>query len=291
MNAPTHPLIHGHPPDWADTWGQDEHGPWVGFTIDEVTQRMRWIPPGKFLMGSPSTEEGRNDREGPRHEVTISQGYWLFNTPCTQALWQVVMGENPSHFKGPLRPVEQVSWEDVQSFLEKINERIVGLDLVLPTEAQWEYACRAGTVTTTYAGNLEILGENNAPLLDAIAWYGGNSGHEYNLDTIVNSSEWLNKQYPHVNAGTRKVAQKQANPWGLYDMLGNVLEWCQDGMRKYSENSEIDPVGPINRVASRTVHGGSWIDYARVLRASYRRAFESDEHYYSIGFRAARVQT
>src|SRR5512143_4332357 len=107
-------------------------------------------------MGSPETEPGRWNDEGPQHKVTISKGFWLFDTACTQALWQAVMGNNPSRFTSPDRPVEQVSWNDVQDFLARINERIPGLALDLPTEAQWEYACRAGTDTATYAGGLKI---------------------------------------------------------------------------------------------------------------------------------------
>ena len=112
-----------------------------------ATQRLRWIPPGSFLMGSPATEAGRYDVEGPQHDVTIAQGFWLFDTPCTQALWQAVMGDNPSYFKRPDRPVEQVSWDDVQDFLAHSTGSCRGSNLTLPTEAQWEYACRAGTDT------------------------------------------------------------------------------------------------------------------------------------------------
>src|SRR5687768_14549979 len=104
---------------------------------------LRWITPGRFRMGSPVSEAGRYDDEGPQHEVRISRGFWLFDTACTQALWEAVMGDNPGRFKSPERPVERVSWEEVQEFLQRIEERIPGLGLGLPTEAQWEYACRA----------------------------------------------------------------------------------------------------------------------------------------------------
>ena len=106
-----HPLANGCPPDWASGWGQDRYGVFVEFTLLEVTQRLRWIPPGQFQMGSPESEPGRYDGEGPRHQVTLTQGFWLFDTPCPQALWEAVMGENPSQFKSPTRPVEQVSCE------------------------------------------------------------------------------------------------------------------------------------------------------------------------------------
>ncbi len=108
----------GQPPAWAQTWGYDDYGAWVTLHINGVDQRMRWIPPGQFLMGSPPGEEGRDDDEGPQHTVQLTQGFWLFDTPCTQALWQAVMGDNPSCFEGAQRPVEQVSWEDCQRFCE-----------------------------------------------------------------------------------------------------------------------------------------------------------------------------
>ncbi|MEO5372602.1 MAG: formylglycine-generating enzyme family protein, partial [Magnetococcus sp. DMHC-1] len=191
-------------------------------TFQGVTQRLRRIPPGRFLMGSPEDEPGRFPDEGPQHEVTIAKGFWLFDTPCTQALWQAVMGENPSRFKSPDRPVEQVSFEDVQKFLEQINRKVPGLDLILPSEAWWEYACRAGTTTALCTGGIEILGERNAPALNLIAWYGGNSGQGFELAEGEDSRMWPEKQYPHTKAGSRPVKLKEPNPWGLYDMLGNV---------------------------------------------------------------------
>ena len=191
----THPLQRGIPPTWASEWGEDRlHGPWCAFEVGDVVQRLRWIPPGVFWMGSPEDEEGRFSSEGPRHLESIDSGFWIFDTPCTQALWEAVMGENPSQFKVADRPVESVSWEQCQEFLTALNSRLDGLQLSLPSEAQWEYACRAGTETARYSENL-----------DAIAWYAENSGHE-----------------------THPVAGKEANSWGLYDMLGNVWEWCAD---------------------------------------------------------------
>ena len=171
-----HPLAKGHPPDWASGWGQDRYGVFVTLTVGDATQRMRWIPPGTFRMGSPEDEPGRWADEGPRHTVTLTHGFWLFDTPCTQQLWDTVMWHNRSRFRSPDRPVETTSWDDAQDFLERLNGRIPGLSLTLPTEAQWEYACRAGTEMALYSGAIAIEGENNAPALDAIAWYGGNSG-------------------------------------------------------------------------------------------------------------------
>jgi len=136
-------------------------------------------------MGSPPDKPGRYDHEGPQHTVTLGQGFWLFDTPCTQTLWEAVMDGNPSRFQSRERSVEQVSWEDVQGFLQRINERIRGLDLMLPSEAQWEHACRADTKTALYSGPIEILGENNVLALDPIAWYGGNSSVGFELEEGV----------------------------------------------------------------------------------------------------------
>jgi formylglycine-generating enzyme required for sulfatase activity len=282
-------------PDWASAIGRDHYGLWTEIEIEasgghKIAQRLRWIPPGRFLMGSPPKESGRYDNEGPQHQVALSQGYWLFDTPVTQALWEEVMRKNPSEFKSPKRPVEMVSWHDSQEFMERINDRITGLNLVLPSEVQWEYACRAGTQTATYAGDLEILGESNAPLLDDIAWYGGNSGVNFDLKEGEDSTGWPEKQYPHTLAGTREVALKKANPWGLYDMLGNVWEWCLDGEREYKEENQIDPLGAMEDGVERVLRGGSWYGVARLARSASRGAYDPGGRVDSIGFRCARVQ-
>lgn len=204
-------------------------------------------------MGSPEEEEGRYDDEGPRHEVRISRGYWLFDTPSTQALWQAVMGTNPSEFQGAERPVENVSWEDCQGFIEALDARLPGLELRLPTEAQWEYACRAGMETTRYAENL-----------DAIAWYAENSGSE-----------------------THAVGQLQPNAWGLYDMLGNIEEWCYGGGRNYTAEIQVDPVEPTETDANRIIRGGGWFSPARVVRAAYRYWHHPGLALGVLGFRCA----
>ena len=292
IDAKRHPLSNGKPPEWASGWGEDEQGVWVEFTLGDVIQRMRWIPPGRFIMGSPPKEPGRFDNEGPQHEITLTRGYWFFDTPCTQALWQVVMGDNPSRFQSPDRPVESVSWDDCQSFLHKINSRLDNLDLSLPTEAQWEYACRAGTHSATYAGEIKLLGDANAPALDPIAWYGGNSGIGFELDNGENASRWLsNRQYDDDPSGTHSVKVKKANPWELYDMLGNVWEWCLDGDLDYMEVSVVDPEGSTKAGAGRVVRGGSWYGKARFVRCACRYRFHPVRRNYSIGFRPARVQS
>ncbi len=199
----------GVAPAWADRWGTDDFGPWVDLRVERAKQRLRWIPPGKFWMGSPEEEEGRYPDEGPRHEETIASGFWMFDTPCTQALWEAVMGENRSRFKGPDRPVDRVSWDQCQAFLEQLNERCEGLDLKLPSEAQWEYACRAGTDTPRYR-------ENDAPILDAIAWYGGNSGIDFELRNGRDASKWPEKQFEFEKAGRPIRSARKRATTGAY---------------------------------------------------------------------------
>lgn len=284
-----HPLAAGQAPFWATAWGHDRWGPWVEFSVREASQRMRWIPPGRFLMGSPPNEPGRWDDEGPPHEVLITRGFWLFETPCTQALWQAVMESNPSLFLDPNRPVESVSWSDCQQFLTNVNALVRGLKLSLPTEAQWEYACRATTTTATYAGEIKIVGTKNAPVLDPIAWYGGNSGVGFDFEIFSDSTGWEEKQYSHQRAGTRVVGSKLPNRWGLNDMLGNVWEWCHDWHGEYSGQLERDPVGPESGLR-RVVRGGGWNSVARDVRSANRYWSDPGGRGDVLGFRCARVQ-
>ena len=254
------------PEPWAVEWGEDRHGIFQSFAVAGVVQRMRWIPPGKFLMGSPLGEVGRYDDE-VQHEVELTQGYWMADTPCTQALWEVVMGENPSRFIEPKRPVERVSWEDCKVFLERLNVRIDGLGARLPTEAEWENACRGGTKMAAWLGDLEGDRELiKAPILDAIAWYHGSAVGELG-----------------------GVGLKQVNPCGLHDMLGNVYEWCQDGYAKYDLAAIVDPTGP-EWGAGRVMRGGSSDSFVRLVRATGRRARPPSSHDDDVGFRLVRGQ-
>jgi hypothetical protein len=203
---------------------------------------MVWCPPGTFLMGSPAAEEEHVYNETQRR-VTLLQGFWLAKTECTQAQWKAVMGTSPSHFEGTRLPVELVSWEDSMAWCGKMNasahELPTGWTWTLPTEAQWEYACRAET-TGPYAGTS----------LDALGWYSDNSG-----------------------SSTHAVATKKPNPWGLYDMHGNVWEWCSDWYYKDSFR--------VNR-------GGSWWDSnARYCRSAYRGRGSPDNRLDYLGFRPA----
>ncbi len=252
----SHPLATGCPPAWASSWGQDRRGVFAGFVVRGIEYRMRWIADGRFLMGSPEDEAGRIPHEGPQHLVTITRGFWLGEAPVTQALWETVLADNPSHFKGPELPVERVSWGDCQRLCEQLEGLIPGLGVRLPSDAEWEYACRAGTTAATYAGDVAGLG--------AIAWWSGNSERQ-----------------------THPVRQKQPNAWGLHDMLGNVWEWCNDSTRTYSSEPAVDPIGAVQG-GHRIYRGGSWDDDARCVRAAYRNADPPGRRYRVLGFRLAR---
>ena len=180
-----------------------------------------YIPPGNFMMGSPLDEPGRDDDE-IRHRVTLTRGFYLQTTEVTQGQWRAVMGFNPSNFKscGDDCPVETVTWQHVQAFIQGLNRREGGSRYRLPTEAEWEYACRAGSNTAIYTGHLRILGKRNAPALNAIAWYGGNSCID--CPGGRHCSDWKEKRYSCSKYGPHPMGRKGPNALGLYDMLGNV---------------------------------------------------------------------
>ena len=263
--------------------------PSENFVIESIGARMIWVEPGTFLMGSPESETGRYSEE-TQHSVTLTKGYWLGQTEVTQAQWATVMGTIPIYFSGSGQfPVEQVSWEDCQKFCRRLteSERQAGrlsdsMRYTLPTEAQWEYACRAGTTGMSWLGDYDILGLYNAPALGQIAWYGGNSAFKF--DGGWDSSEWPEKEINHSRAGTQVVAGKPANPWGFHDMLGNVWEWCSDGYGDYPNGAVTDPVGPSLGLL-RVRRGGSWYDVAVYCRSAARgRITQTGRHGY-IGFR------
>ena len=218
---------------------------------------VRWVPSGRFTMGSPSSEPDRSSDE-LQHEAVLTRGFFLAETECTQGQWEAVMGGNPSHFKGSERPVEQVSWGEAVEYCRKLTDKQrtegilpEGWEWRLPTEAEWEYAARAGTTGARY-------GE-----LDTIAWHGGNSGSE-----------------------THRVSQKAANAWGLYDMMGNVWEWCSDWSGDYPTGSVTDPTGP-NSGSLRVSRGGSWSDGARGARSAGRNGGGPGDRSHRLGFRPA----
>ena len=221
-------------------------------TVNGVEFAFRWCPEGTFMMGSPSGEDGRYGDE-KQHQVTLTKGFWMLETEVTQKQWKAIMGSNPSHFKGDNLPVENVSWNDCQEFCKKCA--LLGMPVQLPTEAQWEYACRAGS-TGPYAGNL-----------DEMAWFEDNSGRK-----------------------THPVGTKKPNAWGLYDMHGNVWEWCADWYDgDYPSGSVTDPIGPSNG-SDRVVRGGSWCYYARRCRSAYRGYRAPGGRDDDLGFRVLRGQ-
>jgi formylglycine-generating enzyme required for sulfatase activity len=213
------------------------------------------IPAGTFKMGS---DTGDSD-EKPVHEVRLSKAFYLGKHEVTQGQWQAVMGSNPSYFKGEATlPVEQVSWEDVQEFLRKLNAKEGGTKYRLPTEAEWEYAARAGSTTAYSFGNDERQ-------LGDYAWYFANSGSK-----------------------THPVGQKKPNAWGLYDMHGNVWEWVQDWYGPYSAGSAVDPAGPSSG-SRRVFRGGSWIFDARLCRSAYRYRVTPGSRIHYLGVRLLRT--
>jgi formylglycine-generating enzyme required for sulfatase activity len=264
-------------PVWASATGSDAIGPWAEITVNHVVQRLRWIKPGRFLMGSPPDEAERLGNEGPQHQVTIRQGLWLADTACTQALWQAVMGDNPSHFNelrdgGPLHPVESVSWHMVQAFLEKLTNQLPACRVTLPTEAEWEYACRAdSTEAFSFGQNI------NADQVNYDGNYPYNSGRK---------GQFRRRTLP--------VGALPANAWGLYEMHGNVWEWCADPWREYKGTALDDPglvaaldmhAGDLG--AARALRGGSWFGSARRARSAYRLHYRPDGQVSLTGFRFA----
>ncbi|HBM85866.1 MAG TPA: formylglycine-generating enzyme family protein [Opitutae bacterium] len=221
------------------------------------TLKLKWIAADVFEMGSPTWESGRGSDER-RHLVTLTEGYWLGETEVTQAQWQAVMGSNPSYFKGSSLPVDKVNWHDAMKFCRKLTEseraasRLPeGMVYTLPTEAQWEYACRAG-VMGAYAGSLKDMG-----------WYSANS-----------------------DGKTHAVGQKLANAWGFYDMHGNVFEWVNDWVASYGTIPVTDPLGPDSG-SYRAARGGSWSNSASYCRSALRARATPGSSGDILGFRVS----
>jgi formylglycine-generating enzyme required for sulfatase activity len=259
-------------PEWASAWGEDEFGLFAEFEYKGVAQRMRWIAPGRFMMGSPEDEPERSSEE-LLHEVELTSGFWLADTACAQDLWMAVMGENPSHFQERepgenSRPVENVSWDDCQEFLRRLNAEVPGLELRLSTEAEWEYACRAGT-RTPFSFGANITPEQ-VNYHGEFPYAGGKKG------------EFRGKTVP--------VKSLPANPWGLFEMHGNVDEWCLDEYAPYQPGLAVDPVGKAGgeKQPGRVVRGGSWYGYARFARSAFRYWWLPADRDGFLGFRVAR---
>ena len=217
-----------------------------------VKLQLVLIPTGRFSMGSPADEPERDEDE-TQHEVTFTRPFYLGRYAVTQEQYERITGINPSYFKGAKNPVEQVSWDDTQMFCRKVGG-VTGQLLRLPTEAEWEYACRAGTTTAYYAGHAESD-------LDRVAWYIANSKSQ-----------------------THPVGQKRASAWGLYDMHGNVWEWCQDWYAPYRALPAADPQGPAEGQV-RVVRGGAYYRAAKLCRAAHRGKSAMSYRYGGTGFR------
>ena len=223
-------------------------------TVNGVTFKMVKIEGGTFMMGAPSSDAEAYSNEMPQHCVTLSE-YYIAETEVTQALWKAVMGSNPSHFQYPDRPVEEISWNDCKTFIEKLNQ-LTDKQFRLPTEAEWEYAARGGGNSHGY----KFSGSDN---VDDVAWYTDNCGGE-----------------------THAVKTKAANELGLYDMTGNVLEWCSDWMAAYTADTVTNPQGPAAGF-KRVLRGGSLYNDARRLRVTRRSEYNPTFTDYSVGFRLA----
>jgi formylglycine-generating enzyme required for sulfatase activity len=268
------PLPPVFPHAWAAAYGEDRHGLWQAFEVAGVRQVLRWVPPGRFLMGSPPDEPKRWGNE-TQHAVVLTEGFWLADTACTQALWMAVMdGANPSDFKDDTdNPVETVSWNDVANdFLPRLNTQVPGLAALLPTEAQWEYACRGDAA-------------RNTPF-----WFGG-----------LIASDQVNFDGTEPMPGGPKSAYRQhtvpvkalpCNGWGLHQMHGNVWEWCADWYAAYTEGEVENPAGPSkapSETAGRVQRGGSWFNFARFCRSAQRDIDVPGKRSHFIGFRLARA--
>ena len=228
--------------------------------IAKILTFIKMVPVegGTFTMGSTAEQGSDYYRdEKPTHQVTVSS-FSIGQTEVTQELWEAVMGSNPSNFKGAKRPVEGVSWNDCQAFITKLNQ-LTGKKFRLPTEAEWEYAARGGKNSKGY----KYAGSNT---IDEVAWYTSNPGAQYG-----DANFWI------LSDNTHDVATKKPNELGLYDMSGNVWEWCQDRFGKYSSSSQTNPTGPSSG-SRRVLRGGGWGDDARDGRVSNRSNFYSPDY-------------
>ena len=223
--------------------------------IQNLINNMVYVQGGTFIMGATSEQGSDADSdENPIHQVTLSS-FSIGRYEVTQEEWQAVMGSNPSNFKGVKRPVDNVSWNDCQEFIRKLNA-MTGRRFRLPTEAEWEYAARGGNRSQGY----KYSGSNN---LNSVAWYADNSGNT-----------------------THDVGLKSPNELGIYDMSGNVWEWCSDWYGNYSSSSQTNPTGSYSG-SIRVSRGGSWYSDARYCRVSTRSNFTPDRRYISLGLRLA----
>jgi formylglycine-generating enzyme required for sulfatase activity len=251
---------------------------------NSIGMRLKLIAAGTFMMGSPPSEPDRRDDE-TQHRVRISKPFYLGVYEVTQGQYEKLMGANPSNFKGDNNPVEQVSWEDAALFCRELSarpeEQAAGRVYRLPTEAEWEYACRAGTTTAYSFGS-------NLTQLEGYAWFGDNSGKmRINSEEIwrTDNANW-GKRLSDNSCQHHVVGSKRPNAWGLYDMHGNVWEWCQDWYGDYPSGSTADPTGAASG-SRRVDRGGSWSRAAGDCRSAYRGRSSPSFRLYDFGFRVA----
>jgi formylglycine-generating enzyme required for sulfatase activity len=230
--------------------------------IPSINYRMVYISPGTFIMGSPPSEKGRYDDE-MQHRVTLTKGFFMGVTEVTIEQWKKVMGYSPSQSEvtGKTHPVEMVSWNECQAFIMKVNKLEKSRRYRLPTEAEWEYACRADSGLAFSNGGIVQAGCGLEPSLDRIGWYCGNT-----------------------TENTQPVAKKEPNAWGLYDMHGNAWEWCQDWYAAYPPGHIKDPKGPVTGV-SRVFRSGGWGLSARSCRSAFRDKYAPDLKCRFLGLR------
>ncbi|MDM8551883.1 formylglycine-generating enzyme family protein [Desulfobacterales bacterium HSG2] len=236
------------------------------FLTNTVGMKFVYIPPGSFMMGSPRDEAGRYVDREKQHQVKLTRGFYMQVTEVTQGQWEAVMKKNPSYFKncGKDCPVEQVSWNDVQRFVWRLNHRERLHTYSIPTEAEWEYACRAGTVTRF------------------------NWGDEADCSKANYGVAFIRNECKEINPGrTVKVGSFPPNAWGLYDMHGNVGEWCLDRFDNYPSKEVTDPAGGYATV-DRVYRGGSWSVISRYCRSANRDADSPNAKLGDVGFRLVR---
>ncbi len=247
-------------PSWALHSGRDAHGPWAELVIASAVQRFRFVPSGTFTMGSPATEPGRQADE-VQHAVTISHGFWLADSPCTQAFANAVGATGPQAFPGAQHPLDSCSFLDAQELIRQLNRLVPALGARLPSEAEWEYACRSGSPAAFAADD----GEVGLDQLASLAWFAGDAA-----------------------STTHDVRQLRPNALGLFDMHGEVLEWCEDAYGPYAPGPQSDPLALGGPGASdHVLRGGSWSDPPMRLRAAARGFLDVESRRANVGLRIA----
>jgi formylglycine-generating enzyme required for sulfatase activity len=232
------------------------------YNVPDLDMKMIWVPPGKFVMGSPKSEPGHRQEEEELHQVTISRGFWVGQFEVTQAQFETILGDNPSAFKDPQMPVHKVNWHEAMEFCEVLTEREKSVNRMpnkwsfnLPSEAQWEYACRADTTTVFHFGN-------EAEELPPYGWFADNS-----------------------DGGPKTIGTKKPNAWGIHDLHGNMGEWCFDWYGKaYPVDGSVDPITE-KASAFKVFRGGTYTDIPERCRAAHRHRITPETRNPWIGFR------